>query len=96
MRAHAHEDIMLPRPHAFLDFDQEAPSFAISCSLVGSAHRELPGSRGISDFTRYPLVIQSTGLCDIRVRVRCISSSMERKIQVLIRITTLAEGYGSI
>lgn len=48
MRARAHEDIMLPRPHSFLDFDQESPSFANSCSVADSAIKELPG---ISNFS---------------------------------------------
>ena len=37
--------------------------------------------------TRIHLVMQSTGLCRFRVRALCISSSMETKIQFLIRVT---------
>ena len=48
-----------------------------------------PRPRRLSQSTRHSLVMQSTGLCDIRVRVACISSSMERKIQFLIRITNI-------
>ena len=77
MRAHADEDIILPRPHPFLDFDQEALPFATSRSSVDSANENSLVSQSLALFrigfdswhpTRIYPDMQCTGIYNFRVR----------------------------